>query len=215
MTKIGAALPALVELAAEHGHVSDEQMNAALGAVFAGIGNPLYERCANADQPINHRRCIWMSNATWRATELARIAAKEAAALEEAQSRAAAVARRNASSAVADSDSVLGQAVKQWSKLSVPALKELCAAKGLQVAGTTRKQPFIDALTADFRSRSVVPVAAVPVVGAVEEVEEVPPPLLEAERIANAIVEQVEQNLSSDEDDDDNDDDDDAARDDD
>ena len=208
MAKIGAALPALVELAAANGHVSDEQMNAALGAVFAGIGNPLYERCANADQPINHRRCIWMSNATWRASELARIAEKEAAALQDAQSRAAAVARRNASSAVADSDSALGQAVKGWLKLSVPALKELCEAKALQVAGTaTRKQPFVDALTADFRSRSAVPVPGAPGVVAVEEV---PPPLSEAERIANALEDQGRVSDSSDDDDDDDGEDDDG-----
>jgi hypothetical protein len=151
MAKIGAALPALVELAAANGHVSDEQMDEALGAVFAGIGNPVYERCANSEQPINHRRCIWMSNATWRAQELARIAAKDAAALQEAQARASAAERRQVQ-LVGTGSTDIDASLKRWSKLDVAALKELCEAKTLHVAGSaSRKQPYLDALVANMR----------------------------------------------------------------
>lgn len=194
MAKIGAALPALVELAAANGHVSDEQMNAALGAVFAGIGNPLYERCANADQPINHRRCIWMSNATWRAQELARIAAKDAAALEDAQSRAAAAESRRQVQLVGTGSADIDASLKRWSKLDVAALKELCEAKTLQVAGSaSRKQPYLDALVANMR---------LSVIG--EEMQDPieAPFLSEHERIASALEDQGRLNSSSSDDDD-------------
>jgi hypothetical protein len=207
MAKIGAALPALVELAAANGHVSDEQMDVALGAVFAGIGNPVYERCANAEQPINHRRCIWMSNATWRASELARIAAKEAVALAESQARAAAAARRQQGQLVGTGDTEIDASLKRWNKLDVAALKELCAAKTLQVVGSaSRKQPYLDALVADMRSRVEVAPAADQPQDIFDQWH-----IGENERIANAIADQSPVNSSSDDDDDDVDDDDDDS----
>jgi hypothetical protein len=194
MAKIGAALPALVELAAANGHVSDEQMDEALGAVFAGIGNPVYERCANSEQPINHRRCIWMSNATWRAQELARIAVKDAAALQEVQARAAAAESRRQVQLVGTGSADIDASLKRWSKLDVAALKELCEAKTLQVAGSaSRKQPYLDALVANMRL-SVIE-------------EEIQDPLSalffsEHERIVSALEDQGALNSSSTDDDD-------------
>jgi hypothetical protein len=58
------AIPALAAIARESGSVTDEQMEEALGDLFAEAPDLArgYHRPVAAVAPVNHRRCIWLSN---------------------------------------------------------------------------------------------------------------------------------------------------------
>jgi len=66
-----AAIPKLAVFARESGACTDAQMEAELGELFAlsPAFAAMYNRPVAAHAPVNHRRCIWLSNPTFLETE--------------------------------------------------------------------------------------------------------------------------------------------------
>jgi hypothetical protein len=86
-----AAIPRLAVFARDSGFVSDEQMEAELGALFRQ--SPAfalqYVRMSLGDRaPVNHRRCIWLSNPAFLLSERTKRAAAAAVARPIAAPRA-------------------------------------------------------------------------------------------------------------------------------
>jgi hypothetical protein len=75
---IETALPELVEEASRTGYVLDESIDRLLWSLFCTVADEKYMKKKTPDMPINHRRCIWLSNAAWLSSEYARIKAAEA-----------------------------------------------------------------------------------------------------------------------------------------
>jgi hypothetical protein len=109
------AIPKLATLARESGMITDEQMEAELGELFAKSPTfaAMYNRPVVAHAPVNHRRCIWLSNPgfldTERAHRLQRVQAAAAVVEAAALRRAAAPRSRStnpANSAPASANSI-------------------------------------------------------------------------------------------------------------
>ena len=66
-----AAMPRLSALAREAGYISDEQMQLELGGLFdlSPAFAATYLRNSANQAPVNHRRCIWLSNPAFLASE--------------------------------------------------------------------------------------------------------------------------------------------------
>ena len=76
---IEAALPELVEEASRTGYVLDESIDKLLWQnLFCRVADERYMKRKTPDMPVNHRRCIWLSNAAWLSSEYARIKAIDA-----------------------------------------------------------------------------------------------------------------------------------------
>jgi hypothetical protein len=75
---IEAALPELVEEASRTGYVLDESIDRLLWPLFCRVADERYMKRKTPDMPVNHRRCIWLSNAAWLSAEYSRIKAVEA-----------------------------------------------------------------------------------------------------------------------------------------
>ena len=86
------AIPKLAVLARESGFCTDEQMEAALGDLFAlsPAFAAIYNRQVAEHAPVNHRRCIWLSNPAFLETERLHRQQK----IAEAEAAAAAAANR-------------------------------------------------------------------------------------------------------------------------
>ncbi len=78
MAMIEEALPELVEEASRTGYVLDESIDRLLWPLFCAVADEKYMKKKTPDMPINHRRCIWLSNAAWLSSEYARIKTAEA-----------------------------------------------------------------------------------------------------------------------------------------
>lgn len=95
-----AAIPKLAVLARESGCISDEQMETELGDLFGKAPDlaAVYDNPISARAPVNHRRCIWLSNPAFLGIERAH---REQKIAEAATAAAAAASRapraRNAS----------------------------------------------------------------------------------------------------------------------
>ena len=78
IAKIEAAMPALVEEASRTGYVEDESIDRLLWPLFCNVADERYMKRKTADMPVNHRRCIWLSNPAWLSAEFERIKAVDA-----------------------------------------------------------------------------------------------------------------------------------------
>ena len=89
------AIPKLAVFARETGVCTDAQMEAELGALFSlsPAFAAMYNRPVDARAPVNHRRCVWLSNPSFLDTERAYRQQK----IDEAAAAVAAAAMRAAS----------------------------------------------------------------------------------------------------------------------
>ena len=88
MAKIEAALPELVEEASRTGYVLDESIDKLLWPLFCKVADEKYMKKKTPDMPINHRRCIWLSNSAWLFSEYTRIKAAEAKKISDEEAKA-------------------------------------------------------------------------------------------------------------------------------
>jgi len=109
LEKIKAAMPHLVEEAARTGYVSDETIDLHLWPLFCNVANPKYMKAKTESMPVNHRRCIWISNPLWLSAEFARIKA----ANDKVAADAAAKIARSATATKRKADKVLAEAAKR------------------------------------------------------------------------------------------------------
>jgi hypothetical protein len=100
-----AAVPRLAGFARDSGFISDEQMEAELGALFRQ--SPAYalqyaRDSAGARAPVNHRRCIWLSNPVFLDSERAKRAAAAVVPPRPASAAARARPRQSSSGAAVE-----------------------------------------------------------------------------------------------------------------
>ncbi len=93
ITMIKTALPILVEEAAHNGFPHDDSIDRELWGLFSKVADPKYMKKKTPDMPVNHQRCIWLTNENWLAEEWRK---REAAEAEKDRVRVAAEEKANA-----------------------------------------------------------------------------------------------------------------------